>query len=95
MSPTKRKLDVEYTEPGSGKRSCRYDRHPFDPSRTIGELRKEIQSRSGWDDFAIAARRGSDGLEFSLYDEDILDDAIKEDESGSDLEVHRYLRELR
>lgn len=64
-----------------GTFTCRFDRLPFDVGKTVLELRQEIMTRSGWDDFQLAARAGTEGTEFCIYDQDTFQDAVAPDES--------------
>jgi hypothetical protein len=50
-------------------------------SHSTWELRQEIMIRSGWEDFELAARAGTDGTESYIYDQDVFHDAVAPDES--------------
>lgn len=56
---------------------CRLDRLPLDPTCTVAKLRETISLRSGWTNFELRAKDAEREIGFTLYDADIVKDAVQ------------------
>jgi hypothetical protein len=74
------RLKIHYYDSADDTTCCQFDRIPFDPTRTVAELREAISIRSRWIFFDLMAKDSEIGAKFRLYDTDMVKDAVRADE---------------
>jgi hypothetical protein len=85
MPLPKRVFNVEYRETRDTVATTKLKRLTFEAVHSVGVLCDNISRRCGWEkeSFELAARKGSDGPEYFLDDEDAVGDVVMSDESRS------------
>ena len=73
--------DVEFVDETESPPQTRLDRVPFDDSKPVRELNRELGTRSKWSNFDTFVRKGYDGVALHLNEKDLVMEAVAPEES--------------